>query len=317
MAAQAAFPPPSAALSVGIDFGGTKIEAAALDATGVPVARQRVVTPDNYPDALQAVRRLVDEIETQTGVVVKRLGVGAPGSISPRSGLLRNANTQYLNGRALAADLERVLGKAVRTSNDANCLALSEAVDGAAAGCRVVFAAILGTGCGGGVVIDGRLLEGAHGVAGEWGHNPLPWPDADEQRNAPRCWCGRRGCQETWISGSGLQRDFFVASGRAATGEAIVAAARAGEAAATAALERYIDRLGRALAAVVNLLDPQVIVLGGGMSNVTEIVDALPERIRPHVFSDVWQSAVRRAHWGDSSGVRGAARLWDEPLGEP
>ena len=303
-------------LSIGVDFGGTKIEAAALDASGTPLLSRRVATPDNYEAALRAVAELVRTIEAETQNTVSRIGVGAPGSVSPRTGLLRNSNTLYLNGRPFGADLARVLGKAVRTSNDANCLALSEAVDGAAAGARVVFAAILGTGYGGGIVIDGRLLEGANGVGGEWGHNPLPWPDEEECRDAPRCWCGQRGCLETWISGSGLQRDFFVASGRSASGEEIVAAARAGDPSAAAVLDRYIDRLGRALAGVVNLVDPDVIVLGGGMSNVTEIFDYLPMRVRTRVFSDVWESPIRRARWGDSSGVRGAARLWDESLRE-
>lgn len=304
-------------LSIGIDFGGTKIEAAALDAAGVPVLRRRVATPGDYDAALCAVHDLVQSIEADAGTRVSRVGVGAPGSLSPRTGLLRNSNTLYLNDRAFAIDLERVLGKAVRISNDANCLALSEAVDGAAAGGRVVFAAILGTGCGGGLVIDGRLLAGANGLGGEWGHNPLPWPHEAELRDAPQCWCGQRGCLETWVSGSGLQRDFFVVTGRRASGEEIVAAARAGEIASAAALERYVDRLGRALASVVNLVDPDVIVLGGGMSNVEEIFAQLPARVRSKVFSDIWESPIRRARWGDSSGVRGAARLWDEPFGKP
>jgi fructokinase len=306
----------SASLSIGIDFGGTKIEAAALDASGIPVVRRRVATPDNYAAALLAVQELVRTLETETGVTVSRIGVGAPGSVSPRTGLLRNANTQYLNGQLFGEDLARTLGKAVRTSNDANCLALSEASDGAAAGARVVFAAILGTGCGGGLVVDGRLIDGANGIGGEWGHNPLPWPDEQELREAPRCWCGQRGCLENWISGSGLQRDFFVTDGKTASGEEIVAAARAGDPASTAALERYINRLGRALASVINLVDPDVIVLGGGMSNVDEIFEILPTRVRPYVFSDIWESPIRRARWGDSSGVRGAARLWDESLRE-
>ena len=176
----------SASLSIGIDFGGTKIEAAALDASGIPVVRRRVATPDNYAAALLAVQELVRTLETETGVTVSRIGVGAPGSVSPRTGLLRNANTQYLNGQPFGEDLARTLGKAVRTSNDANCLALSEASDGAAAGARVVFAAILGTGCGGGLVVDGRLIDGANGIGGEWGHNPLPWPDEQELREAQR-----------------------------------------------------------------------------------------------------------------------------------
>jgi len=303
-------------LSIGIDFGGTKIEAAVLDAGGTPVIRRRVPTPADYDSALLAIRELVVAIESETRVV-ERIGVGAPGSLSPRTGLLRNSNTLYLNGRAFATDLERVLGKAVRMSNDANCLALSEASDGAAAGAGVVFAVILGTGCGGGLVVDGRLLVGANGIGGEWGHNPLPWPDESEVRDAPRCWCGQPSCLETWVSGSGLQRDFFVATGRRASGEDIVAAARAGETDAVAALARYVDRLGRALASVVNLVDPDVIVLGGGLSNVDEIREQVPAVVRRYAFTDVWESPIRRARWGDSSGVRGAARLWDEAIDQP
>ncbi|MBU6379555.1 MAG: ROK family protein [Gammaproteobacteria bacterium] len=294
---------------IGVDFGGTKIEVAALDADGVPLVRRRAATPDRYERALAVVRDLVEAVEAETAVV-SRIGVGGPGSFSPRTGLLRNSNTQYLNGRSFAADLERLLGKAVRYSNDANCLALSEAVDGAAAGARVVFAVIIGTGCGGGVVIDGRLLEGANGIGGEWGHNPLPWPTEAEVRESVHCWCGQRGCQETWISGTGLQRDFAAAAGIRASGEDIIAAARRGETLAVAAFERYTDRLARALASVANLIDPDVIVLGGGMSNVAELGERLPPLIRRHVFSDAWETSVVRAKWGDSSGVRGAARLW-------
>jgi fructokinase len=298
---------------VGVDFGGTKIEAAALDAAGVPLVRRRVPTPGDYTAALLAVRELVAAVEAETATV-SCIGVGGPGSFSPRSGLLRNANTQYLNGRPFAVDLERTLGKRVRYSNDANCLALSEAIDGAGAGAAVVFAVIIGTGCGGGIVVDGRLLEGANGIGGEWGHNPLPWPTETEVREAVTCWCGQRGCQETWISGSGLQRDFAAATGIQVTGEQIVAAARAGERPAVAALERYLDRLARALACVVNLLDPDVVVLGGGMSNVSELYARLPSLIRRHVFADAWNTPILQAKWGDSSGVRGAARLWG-PIG--
>jgi len=296
-------------IMVGVDFGGTKIEAAALDAAGTPIIRKRLPTPGDYASALAAVGDLVQAIETET-VVVDRIGVGAPGSISPKTGLLRNSNTIYLNGKPFAQDLERSLGKRVRLGNDANCLALSEATDGAAAGAPIVFAAILGTGCGGGLVVDGKLIYGANGIAGEWGHNPLPWPSAEEVRHAPRCWCGQLGCQETWISGSGLRRDYFEATGVPATGEEIVAASRRGEPLAAAALSRYTDRLARSLAAVVNLVDPDAIVLGGGMANVHELYEALPALVRRHVFSDAWATRIVPARWGDSSGVRGAARLW-------
>ena len=307
--------PSRPSVAIGVDFGGTKIEAAALDSSGAPLARRRVPTPRSYDEALIAVRDLVTSVEADTAVV-DRIGVGAPGSISPQTGLLRNSNTLYLNGRSFGADLSRVLGKAVRTSNDANCLALSEAADGAGAGARIVFAVIIGTGCGGGLVVDGRLIEGAHGVGGEWGHNPLPWPKEAEVREALRCWCGQSGCLETWISGTGLQDDFRRVEGRELSGEAIVAAAQRGEAAALAALDRYVDRLGRALASVVNLVDPDVIVLGGGLSNVSEIIERTPAAVRSRVFSDVWDAPIRRAQWGDSSGVRGAARLWDESIAQ-
>lgn len=303
-------------IAIGVDFGGTKIEAAALDRSGAPVIRRRARTPSTYDEALTTVRDLVLSIEAETHSV-DRIGVGAPGSISPKTGLLRNSNTHYMNGRAFASDLSRELGKAVRTSNDANCLALSEAIDGAGAGARVVFAVIIGTCCGGGLVVDGRLIEGANGVGGEWGHNPLPWPGELEVRHAPRCWCGQPGCLETWISGSGLRRDFREVTGLDRTGEEIVAASRNGDTASIAALDRYIERLGRALASVINLVDPDVIVLGGGMSNVDEIYSRVPDRIRERVFSDVWNVPIRQARWGDSSGVRGAARLWDEPILQP
>lgn len=296
---------------IGIDFGGTKIEVAALDTQGVPILRRRRATPTDYASALVAIRELVTEVESQTAAV-HQIGVGGPGSISPRTGLLRNSNTLYLNGRSFVRDLEQVLGKAVRYSNDANCLALSEAVDGAAAGARVVFAVIIGTGCGGGIAVDGQLIEGANGIGGEWGHNPLPWLQEAELRESASCWCGQRGCLETWISGSGLQRDFLATTGAALTGEEIMAAARRGELAAVAAFERYLDRLARALASVINLIDPQVIVLGGGMSNVDELYERLPKLILRHVFSDVWGSKLVPAKWGDSSGVRGAARLWQQ-----
>ncbi|MGA0606897.1 ROK family protein [Phenylobacterium sp. VNQ135] len=279
----------------GVDFGGTKIEAAALDGDGRVVARVRSPTPRDYDQALDAVRALVDEAERRAGVPADRVGVGGPGSVSPVSGLIRNANSTQLNGRPFADDLTRALGRPVRYANDANCLALSEATDGAGAGSDVVFAAILGTGCGGGVAIGGRPIIGRNAVAGEWGHMPLPWPRPDELP-APECWCGRRGCLELWISGSGLARDAGVAAEQAVQD--------------AAALDRYVDRLGRGLAVIVDLLDPDVIVLGGGMSNVEALYDRLPAAIAPHVFSDVVETPVRKAAHGDSSGVRGAAWLW-------
>lgn len=280
----------------GVDFGGTKIEAAALDADGRFVARVRAPTPKAYDEGLEAVAELLAEAERQAGARAERVGVGGPGSPSPAGGLMRNANSTQLNGRPFPADLARMLGRPVRYENDANCLALSEATDGAGAGAELVFAVILGTGCGGGIAIGGRPRTGRNAVAGEWGHTPLPWPRPDELP-APECWCGRRGCLELWVSGPAFARD----------------AGRPAEAAAAAGgppLDRYIDRLGRGLAAVVDVLDPDVIVLGGGMSNVEALYERLPAAIAPHVFSDVFATPVRRAAHGDSSGVRGAAWLW-------
>lgn len=295
-------------MRIGIDFGGTKIEAAGLDEAGGFAARIREPNPGRYDAALKLVADLVRRVEVEAGPG-RSVGLAIPGSPSPHTGLIRNANSTYLNGRRFAEDLEAALGRPVRLANDANCLALSEAVDGAGAGANSLFGVILGTGCGGGLVIDGKLVEGAHGVAAEIGHISLPWPSADEAPG-PACWCGLNGCLETWVSGTGFQRDHQANTGRAWKAQAIVDAARAGDAEAAAALSRYIDRLGRALAMVVNLTDPEVFVLGGGMSNVAELYDRLPEVVGRHVFSDRWDGRIVPAKWGDSSGVRGAARLW-------
>jgi fructokinase len=295
-------------MQIGVDFGGTKIEAAALAPDGGILTRLREPNPGAYEAALETVARLIARVEAETGGIGS-IGVGIPGSPSPRTGLIRNANSTYLNGRPFGADLEARLGRPVRLANDANCLALSEAADGAGAGARGVLAVILGTGCGAGLVVDGRLVEGAHGVAAELGHIPLPWPSRDEAPG-PACWCGLHGCLETWISGTGLQRDHAAATGRTLVAPDIVAAAAAGETDAAASLARYVDRLGRALAMAVNLVDPDVIVLGGGMSNAAAIYPALPPVIARHVFADAWDAPVVPARWGDSSGVRGAAWLW-------
>ncbi|WP_334161323.1 ROK family protein [Phenylobacterium sp.] len=286
-------------IRIGVDFGGTKIEAAALDAEGRFQARVRAPSPKDYDAGLETVRALVAEAERQAGATAPRVGVGGPGSVSPKSGLMRGANSTQLNGRPFPQDLERTLGRPVRYANDANCLALSEATDGAGAGAGVVFAAILGTGVGAGVVVNGRLVAGRNGFAGEWGHAPLPWPTAEEYPGPP-CWCGRQGCLELWVSGPALARD----AGRPA--EAVAARP-------DAALDRYIDRLARGLAMVCDVLDPDAIVLGGGMSNVDLLYDRLPAAIAPHVFSDVFETPVRKAAHGDSSGVRGAAWLWPPP----
>ena len=299
---------------IGIDFGGTKIEAAALDASGHERSRLRVPNPGNYDAAIRAVHDLVAKVEDQAGGAQAPIGMGVPGSISPTTGLIRGANSTWLNGRDFGRDLESALGRPMRLSNDANCLALSEATDGAAAGAMgSVFAGILGTGVGGGVVIDGKLLEGANGIAGEWGHTPLPWQTAADKPTV--CWCGRPGCLETYLSGPAFSADYGRATGKAVAAPQIIEDARTGERWAVAALDRYIQRLGKALAAMIDLLDPGVIVLGGGMSNVDEIYERVPGAIRPHVFSDVWSAKVVKAVHGDSSGVRGAARLW--PLEEP
>jgi len=292
-------------IRIGVDFGGTKIEAAALDPEGAIIARLRTPNPGDYRPALAAVADLVAQVEQAAGGRAERIGVGMPGSISPRSGLVRNANSVWLNGEHFGDDLQAALQRPVRLANDANCLALSEAADGAGAGARVVFAAILGTGCGGGVVVEGALVEGRNGVAGEWGHSPLPWATADEHPG-PACWCGRRGCLETWLSGPAFAADH----GAGLKAPEIIARARAGDAAAQAAFARYVDRLGRALAVVVDLIDPDVIVLGGGMSNVAELYDRLPAALAPHVFADGVDTPIRPAIHGDSSGVRGAAWLW-------
>jgi len=294
-------------MRIGVDFGGSKIEAAALALDGRIAARARVATPDSYDAAIGAVRDLIEQIEAQSGVV-ERIGIGIPGTASRDTGLVRNANARFLNGRPFASDLSQALDKAVRLANDGDCFALSEAVDGAGEGAAVVFGAILGTGCGGGIAIDARPLSSPNGIAGEWGHNPLPGiADAD----APTCWCGHAGCLETWISGSGFARDFRAVTGRVLDAPAIVAAARQGDAQAIAALDRYVVRLGRAIAGIVNILDPDIIVLGGGMSNVDELYGQLGPAITPHIFADEWRATVRPARWGDASGVRGAARLWN------
>ena len=295
-------------MRIGVDFGGTKIEAAAITDDGAFAARIREPNPGGYDSALTLVAELIARVEAEAGPA-RSVGVAIPGSPSPRTGLIRNANSTYLNGRRFGEDLEAALGRPVRLANDANCLALSEAVDGAGAGAASVFGVIVGTGCGGGLVIDGRLIEGAHGVAAEIGHISLPWPSADEAPG-PACWCGLNGCLETWVSGTGFQRDHETTTSRTWKAQAIVEAARNNDAGAAAALDRYIDRLGRALAMVVNLVDPEVFVLGGGMSNVSELYDRLPGLVERYVFSDHWNGRIAAARWGDSSGVRGAARLW-------
>lgn len=290
-------------MRIGVDLGGSKIEVVALDATGRARLRRRVATPPSYPGVIAAIRALVEGVEVELGAR-GTVGVGIPGSLSPETGLVRGANSTWLNGGRLDVDLAEALGREVRVSNDANCLALSEAADGAAAGAENVFAVILGTGVGAGVVIHRRLLEGANRIAGEWGHNPLPWMTAEEHPG-PRCWCGQRGCIETFLCGPALAAD---ADGPGARDASSLPART--DAAAKGALARHTDRLARALAHVVNLLDPEVIVLGGGLSNMDHLYTDLPRLMPRHVFSDVVRTRILRAAHGDSSGVFGAARLW-------
>jgi fructokinase len=296
-------------MRIGIDLGGTKTEAILMDAHGAVVKRLRIATPPDYPRLLNELSDLVRRLEGEAGAQGRAIGVGMPGSISPAAGKVRNSNTIWLNGMPFEEDLARVFQRPVRIANDANCFALSEAVDGAGAGARVVFGAILGTGCGGGVCVDGRTIEGASRIAGEWGHTPLPWPRAEELP-APHCWCGRAGCLEVWISGSGLARWGSLRLGRTLSAEEIVALARHGASDALDCIDAYCDRLARGLAIVTDILDPDVIVLGGGLSNVEEIYPGVRGKLPPYVFSDfIGGRIVQNAH-GDSSGVRGAAWLW-------
>ena len=298
-------------IRIGVDFGGTKIEAAALDEAGVFRARVRAPNPRAYGAALGVVAHLVGEVERQAGATGP-IGVGSPGSISRRSGTIRNANSIWLNGRRFKEDLERVLERPIRLANDANCFALSEAIDGAAKGAHVVFGAILGTGCGGGLVIGGQALMGHNAIAGEWGHTPLPWPGpADEPPLT--CWCGRQNCLELFISGTGLEQDHLRQTGRTWTAQQVVERARAGEAEPAATFDRYIDRLGRALAVLVDIVDADAIVFGGGMSNVAELYERVPAIVAERIFSDAFETPIRPALHGDSSGVRGAAWLWPAP----
>lgn len=294
---------------IGVDLGGTKIEAIALDRDGGVLVRRRVPTPaGDYHATLRAIAALVADIEAGLGAT-GTVGIGTPGAVSRATGLIRNSNSTCLNGQPLPQDLERSLDRPVRLANDADCFTLSEAADGAAAGASVVFGVIIGTGVGGGVVVHGRLLAGPNAIAGEWGHNPLPWPQPDEWPGSP-CYCGKRGCIETLLSGPGMSGEHHAVTGERLTPGEIVARAQGGDEHCEAALVRYEDRLARALASVINILDPEVIVLGGGLSNLARLYANVPRSWGRYVFSDrVDTRLVPPAH-GDSSGVRGAAWLW-------
>ena len=294
---------------IGIDLGGTKIEAVALDRSGAERFRRRLATPrGNYDETLNAIVKIAGEAEAVAGSGT--IGIGMPGAISPATGLVKNANSTWLNGRPLRDDLIRLLGREIRFANDANCFIQSEVADGAAAGARVAFGVIIGTGTGGGVAVNGHAVEGANAIAGEWGHNPLPWPEAGEWPG-PQCYCGRTGCIETFLCGPALSREHERATGERLEPSAIAERAEAGDGAAAATMERYEGRLARGLASIINVVDPEVIVLGGGVSNIHRLYRRVPELWGPFVFSDHVATRLVPARHGDSSGVRGAAWLWD------
>lgn len=299
-------------MRIGVDLGGTKIEAIALDDAGRTLARERVPTPQGkYGATLHAIAALVKKIEAgveQSGTV----GIGTPGALSAVTGRLKNSNSVCLNGQAIDVDLSALLGRPIRIANDANCFALSEALDGAAAGAKVVFGVIVGTGTGGGIVVNGEVIEGVNRIGGEWGHNPLPWPTGDECPG-PVCYCGKYGCIETFLSGPALSAHFQAFTGQTASAQEIAAHLQRGDRGAARVIEQYLDRFARALALVVNVLDPDVIVLGGGLSNMRKLYTSVPDLLARYVFSDTIRTRIVPALHGDSSGVRGAAWLWGGP----
>jgi fructokinase len=296
-------------LRIGIDLGGTKIEIVALDQAGRQLLRRRAATPQgDYCGTLETIAALVSAAEAELGCGAS-IGICTPGAIAPRSGHLKNSNSVCLNGKPLLHDLQQHLQREVRIANDADCFALSEAVDGAGSSAASVFGVIVGTGTGGGLVIGGRLLAGANAIAGEWGHNPLPWP-TDGERPGPVCYCGKRGCVETWLSGPGLERDYFQSTGTLLTARQIAERDQRGEPEAMAALQRYVDRMARALASVINVVDPEVVVLGGGVGNIDRLYRDVPRAWGRYVFSDSVATRLLKPKHGDSSGVRGAAWLW-------
>jgi len=299
-------------MRIGIDLGGTKIEGVALDGSR-EAARLRVDTPrDDYDTTLRAIAGLVRDLEQRTGARAT-VGVGIPGTLSPDTGLVKNANSTWLLGKPLRDDLQHLLEREVRIANDANCFAVSEATDGAGVGAGVVFGVIVGTGTGAGIVVNSRVLSGPNGIAGEWGHNPLPWA-LDDERPGPPCYCGKHGCIETFLSGPGMANEHQRRTGRLVTTPALVARAKTGDTVADDTVSRYEHRMARALAAVINMLDPDVIVLGGGMSNIDRLYEHVPKFWQPYVFSagadDVVRTRLVKAAHGDASGVRGAAWLW-------
>ncbi|MBQ0270227.1 fructokinase [Providencia huaxiensis] len=299
-------------MRIGIDLGGTKIEVIALDDSGNTLFRKRIPTPrGDYDATLKAIASLVADAEAATGLSGS-VGIGIPGTLSPVTGKVKNANSTWLNGKPFDADLSYLLNREIKMANDANCLAVSEAVDGAGAGEKVVFAVIIGTGCGAGIAINGQVHSGGNGVAGEWGHNPLPWQDEQDRQflASESCYCGLTGCTELFVSGTGFMADYTKLSGCKKTGMEIVELAQIGDEHAVIALENYLNRLAKALGQAINMLDPDVIVLGGGMSNVDYLYEALPERIRQWVFGGECDTPIRKAVHGDSSGVRGAAWLF-------
>ena len=298
-------------MRIGIDLGGTKIEAIALNESGVELQRKRIATPQgDYPATLNAIAQLIADIETSTGQKGS-IGLGTPGALSPATRLMRNSNSVCLNGMPLKNDLENLLQRPLRLANDANCFALSEATDGAAKGASVVFGVIVGTGTGAGVVVNRQVLTGPNAIAGEWGHNPLPWP-RDDERPGTDCYCGKQGCIETFLSGPGLERDFWLATGEKINAAEIVLRANNSESQAEQCLQRYENRMARSLAHIINVLDPHVIVLGGGMSNVQRLYKNVPAIWGQHVFSDRVLTQLLPPKFGDTSGVRGAAWLWNE-----
>lgn len=299
---------------IGIDVGGTKIAGALLSDVGKELGTRRMPTPrGDYDGVVRAIAAMVEDLAKAAGCPVT-VGIGMPGSVSPLTGLVQNANSTWINARPFQRDLETAIGQPVRLANDANCLVLSEAFDGAGKGAGSVFGVILGTGCGGSLVVNGMLVQGRHSIGGEWGHNPLPWAK-DIERPGPACWCGRHGCIETWISGPGLARDHEATTGEALAGEEVAARALAGDGTAKATLDRHLDRTARGLAHVINIVDPEVIVIGGGLLDLPGLIERLPAAIAPHVFADAVDIQVRAAQHGPASGVRGAARLWDNETG--